>query len=812
MVRKKISVIIKVLVFAFVLLLRNNIIIAGQIKNDGKFHIITNPKNHNQKILNNRFEVIMSSQIGYDSYNNSITQDIGIVYDEKDGSEKFIYKNDLRNDYEDTNYLRTWPDLQYVDEVVDYNIYSLDADYDGGSYRCKNKVVLYGLNGKEKVNEFNDLVFEKMYNNKFYYSIDKFHPKFYIWDVKLNETKYIGQYSNCIFLDGEGIVEYEGLKINDDNINNYYKMKIINKHKNIEKELDGYKYDNKIVLNGKVYYVIKYDLDVFDVKYVSDSNYKMKKTFYNLLDENLNIVLREDIIDDEISDTTLENSNKYQQIIEKYRKNDGELSFFEKIGIDHKYLSYTINTKEMKLLFFKCDDGYYIYNENGKRVNKVFKKRIDVAAFDSSLLRTIFVTADEQKYRDYFSLDIDLVTKNIIYDKRTKIIFPGKKSYGYYAITNIDVTDSVLDYYDENTPKKMYTYKLYNLASDDEIVTFNITEQEFNIICIYEEDISNVYLFLDKKIYDTNCNLKIDNVEGYYVFENKLIVSNKLDNMSKIYDKDLNFIKDINVVFSYSNDYFNNMLNENYIILFEENRNCCILDKKSNDLKFKDLIVFDPIYKRINEKNGKTTIKGQGLIWIKDISGKISIINRDLVPIYVFNEAMYKVRDIYETEKDGKKYYDVMYDLSAELILDDDYNEVEKKDNNLNIRIEDKYMDEYIDTTKYGENGELKYWDLLMDDNYKYGSDENNNDIKSGFRIEKYKIRGKALYKIKNDEKVIASSLIDIINCNNNYFTYWKAYEYGLMDYDGNILVKFPIFDDTEEEARNRYDMSFRGD
>lgn len=39
------------------------------------------------------------------------------------------------------------------------------------------------------------------------------------------------------------------------------------------------------------------------------------------------------------------------------------------------------------------------------------------------------------------------------------------------------------------------------------------------------------------------------------------------------------------------------------------------------------------------------------------------------------------------------------------------------------------------------------------------------------------------------------------MNFYENYFTYQKGFEYGLMDYDGNVLAKFSIFDDTEEEV-----------
>ena len=76
---------------------------AGQLKDNSKFHMIINPINGNQKILNDKFEVLLSSQVGYSRYYNTKSQDIGIVYDEKTNEEKFLYKNYIRYNSVDLN-------------------------------------------------------------------------------------------------------------------------------------------------------------------------------------------------------------------------------------------------------------------------------------------------------------------------------------------------------------------------------------------------------------------------------------------------------------------------------------------------------------------------------------------------------------------------------------------------------------------------------------------------------------------------------------------------------------------------------------
>ena len=103
--------------------------------------------------------------------------------------------------------------------------------------------------------------------------------------------------------------------------------------------------------------------------------------------------------------------------------------------------------------------------------------------------------------------------------------------------------------------------------------------------------------------------------------------------------------------------------------------------------------------------------------------------------------------------------------------------------------------DRFSSYTKYAQ--ESKYWEIKDFDFYSLNETNRENEkIKNGYKIVDDGL-GKSL--IKNN-KVIISDCKYITNCNDNYFTYQKGFKYGIMNYIGDKLAEFSIYDDTEEE------------
>lgn len=705
---------------------------AGQLKDNSKFHMIINPINGNQKILNDKFEVLLSSQVGYSRYYNTKSQDIGIVYDEKTNEEKFLYKNYIRYNSVDLNNIIYGDNIQrssYKDEIADWYWIEKEANYDGGSYRYANKIIFYSLDGKDIIKEFNDVSFKKFYNGNFYYSTGKENPNFYIWNAFTDKTEYIGKYSNCYILDEGNLIMYQCKK--DDMVNEVAKDEILICARTFgtKKIISDYYYFDTILINKQRYFIICYNKRLYHTDNWSDNS-----RFYNLLDSNFNFVFVNDFYCEDFENENNNISiNKITNLINNNVSNNN-ISFYDSIGLNQRNLIYVFQTKECTLYMFKNDKGYVIYNEKGKRCTNIYKNYIDIAKSSEHLFDTYFMTADDNDCKIYFYIDKSFTVKEISYDRNTKLILAD---YGYYAKTNIDIEDSAFSY-DEDTyekEKKKYKFNIYNIHNSN--FNMSICEessmQDFEVIRCEKDNKFNDYFVYDLSVY---------NSLGKLIFHSD---SNR-----------------INVI-------------GNTMLIVSEYNNCKTMIYNFEGEK---VIEFDDFYCRNAKK----------CLYDNDV-------NRFIV---------------LSCEKNNKRF-DKIFDVVEMKILKDDeminkinkQNSSIKSDNEKKINIDetnelvheyDTY-DRFSSYTKYAQ--ESKYWEIKDFDFYSLNeTNKENEKIKNGYKIVDDGL-GKSL--IKNN-KVIISECKYITNCNDNYFTYQKGFKYGIMNYIGDKLAEFSIYDDTEEE------------
>ena len=538
---------INVIFIAFLLLIKSNSS-AAIIKDNSRFHIITNPINANQKILDSNYEVLLTSKASVNSYHGTKAQDIGIVYDEKDWEEKYLFKNYIRNNYVDLNYLRAEETI-YVDELADYEIYKEWQNHDGGDYRYANKIIFYDLTGENIIREFEDLGFKKFYNGKFYYEEKPNDPQFYIWDSKTNEIENVGKYAICKMIDEDKLIVFEvmGRKTHDENEIFNDKVLFYDSSNNKKVEFLGYNFSDIIEVGGEKYYKIYYIKEVF--KKSEKSSYEIQKVynrFFNLVDEKLNKVLKNDINEIQfVRDNKFdENTINYKKIIEENKRNDPkDNTVLENIGISPANIIKIYEFEDGLVYLVKNKKKFSLYNQDGKQIGKTHEDIIHAGYLDKSLYNSLFLTPDENSLRNYFYISDDNKEIQVEYNRNT-MLYNG--NYGYYALTNIDVTDSELNYIDENVDSPEYMFNICNLKNKNINFTVNSKQRGISVYRLDENDLNYDLVLIDEKLYNIKGEEKKDKVVYCNVLEDKLYVRENLKETEVfVYDKYLKLIDTI---------------------------------------------------------------------------------------------------------------------------------------------------------------------------------------------------------------------------------------------------------------------------
>ena len=250
----------------------------------------------------------------------------------------------------------------------------------------------------------------------------------------------------------------------------------------------------------------------------------------------------------------------------------------------------------------------------------------------------------------------------------------------------------------------------------------------------------------------------------------------------------------------------------------------CEKDNKFNDYFVYDLSVYNSLGKLIfHSDSNRINVIGNTMLIVSEYNNcKTMIYNFEGEKVIEFDDFYCRnaKKCLYDNdvnrfivlscEKNNKRF-DKIFDVVEMKILKDDeminkinkQNSSIKSDNDKKINIDetnelvheyDTY-DRFSSYTKYAQ--ESKYWEIKDFDFYSLNeTNKENEKIKNG-----YKIVDDGLSKslIKNN-KVIISECKYITNCNDNYFTYQKGFKYGIMNYIGDKLAEFSIYDDTEEE------------
>ena len=486
----------------------------------------------------------------YSDYNSTLD----IVVDSKTNEDLLIYKEYTNYGKVDQNYILpgthdyTIKNFDYIEDYYIYNFYRGNGNYDGGNYRLVNKRKYYNLNGKDKILELDDVVFQMAYDKNFYYAINDEYPKMYIRDLNTNEERFIGEFKNLKVYDDKTLIfetkrEYYGVgnELNDRRVgfcsaNDIDNLKIY----------EGYNFSNAINVEGEEYYVIHYFID--SVNTMARAKYdEYYDTFecINLLDKNFNKVLKEDI----------KTKGKYNRFIDYKKKLEenkqsepNEISIFDKLNINvnqiYLYIDDFLNKKEYYII--KENNGnneyYYLINDVGKKLSEkylynltlVLSNETDEHNYNFEGKRLIFVSSDENKLKNYYVLENEVFTK-IEYDKTKKFVIYNDD---YYSVSDWDISKL---YYDKDS-----NYKFINEGI--ETITFYKIGEKFPLFSVERKvekgeaenvDIleynGNLYYYKETILYDTNGNA-VSEKEKKDINEYLKSVKEKKENNKELYN------------------------------------------------------------------------------------------------------------------------------------------------------------------------------------------------------------------------------------------------------------------------------------
>ena len=473
----------------------------------------------------------------------------------------------------------------------------------------------------------------------------------YLYNINTKVNKKIGNYRTLDLYDNKIILYsardfYNGVSTADIQNISFYDLNM-----NLIKTFEGYSKIDYTKMNNEEYYVLTYN------KRVKNKKDNEVIRFANFLDKNLNIVFNKDIfVDYERIDYDFD----YNKIFNEYKLKNENLSFGPHDNLlDMKNVELIIELDYENLYIVSDKKGFYICDKDSIIIGDVFDKHIYLCNYANTRDKLIFsYRTDEISYfKDYRSGDNvydfnelkekslyidteninseDIIKVNIIYDffciNQNKFVFLPKIDdtvivplrfdglYAYYDISGNNgykfIKKSKKDNY------KNFINKIYDL--DGNVVTDKVP--------VYYK--ANLYKIEDKYFIDTDNGVSYSTGISLYDFNGNILFEDyyeKYDELSyqqldkylfvsgyeqidkkwksfyRIYDKDLNIIKEINDI-KYT--YYGIKSDENFVYIEYRYNNGDFFETEIYDKNFKFI---KTVKDRVEIKNIKKTKKING--------------------------------------------------------------------------------------------------------------------------------------------------------------------------------------------------------
>lgn len=722
---------------------------------------IKNPLTGNHKIINNNGIELLRSDKYYD-YNDSMKNgDVGIINDEISGKQILIYKtipNVSAKNRKDTISPNVPEKYSYKEwRYYEINLFADEAPNYGDPYSLISKTTLYDLNGNYIGKDILALTNYKLYGEKFFYSIN-YMPELHLYNLFTKEDSVIGQYRNIT-------------KVNDTYIaygmNNSPGVFFFNEQN--QNTHSDYYYLMDIKINNKTYYIVNRNETYFKsiISGYSDNSYN--RYFINLIDEQFNKVFDSDI--------DIRNTNNDKPLNDLIKNIDFENLLKNKSTNAHVIINghndyeklATLETKFGNFFLIKKDKKYAIYDESLVPVSDQYDNCLDFIRKDNDDNNIVWTVPDSKIRKTVLYYD-GTKFKELQYDKNRYINF---KKGGYYVIT-----EEIRDYNDGDD--RYINPTIIGNFNNDIKYEFQGKYDDANIINID----NNNYFYLtgiDKDIYDVKGTKLFENVVMFEKLDDKVILSiyNKDNDERHTYIYDSSFQHILHSL----DEYFKSIRKvsfgkkEYYSLYSDGFRKYFELDFSGSSESYDiEHIVIDketnenvPGMKQVRyyktKKNGYT-----GAV----IDENFNV----LIPIWDSgNETVYRC-------KKGNIYFYIIHFPFYKIHKFEVYNEL------FNL----------VEEREYSTNNGYEEMDNIRNYLFAKYADQKTNKLPDSYKVS-YENKKWTLIN-KKTGKTIVENYKELYDFTDTYFCFYNGYKYGLMDYNGNVLAEFSIFDDINDETR----------
>ena len=518
----------------------------------------------------------------------------------------------------------------------------------------------------------------------------------YLYNFNNKKNKKIGNYRVLDLYDNKIILYsardfYNGVETIDKSNVSIYDMNM-----NLIKTFDGYTKIDYAKINNEEYFVLSYN------KRVKNKNNDEVVRFVNFVDKNLNIVFDKDILVDYES---IDYDFDYNKVFNdnKLEKENSIIGPHEKL-LNMENVQLIIELDNENLYIVSDNKGFYICDEDNIIIGDVFDKHIYLCNYANTRDKLIFsYRTDEVSYfkEVYYNNDEilylsslnfvkdEIMEANIIYDHfcivNNNLLYLPKIAdmvivpldydglYGYYEISGSNLYQYAKKF--KSDIYKNFENKIFdlegNLITDKVIVTYQanlykIDDKYFidnhNVDSYLVKD--NLYDFEGKALFDFEKD-RIDET-SYHELDNYLVVGcreyidKKWKNVLKIYDKDLNIVKEINEI---KDTRYVIESDENYVYILYEYYNGDYFEADIYDKDFNFIKTAKGIEEIKNIKNIKKTKNINGdkdlIIYKNERKVEMPIVWRKRYTFFV-NDKRNRY-SLYDQEKEAYLFKDYKY-------------------------------------------------------------------------------------------------------------------------------------------------------
>lgn len=489
----------------------------------------------------------------------------------------------------------------------------------------------------------------------------------------------------------------------------------------------------------------------------------------------------------------------------KYFKENGELDYeynypsyrMELYDIDGKYIGYNMenisyisNVIGDKVLYYKDVEGMankhaFLYDIKTKKEEKakypcvevIKDKKIIVMSYypytEDGKRETLICDYDfnEIKKIDNYNFNYDMYVKDKTYIK----VSTAKKEDGenkmYYNI--LDKSYGFI--FDEDLDTDIYANDdgIGEVNSDKRIVQYDFINDK--LIKDEKKEVDNRKINLEKEIKDGEL---IGITDGYY--------KKNENGKTLIYDNDLNLTMTLNKKYNY-------MVNYKYgedIVYIGDNG---YYDEKK-EMWVEENDVYDKNGKLIFEKCSMPDVtQEEGLIYI---DGRFYDFEFNIVKDMGDN----KRNDRFDWHKVGEKTF-FANRYTKDYMLNEKYNVYDGKLNLLYEDVEDSDFYSLKNSYSIVKDGKTTVYDINGQIKKKF----DEPITLSRYNDEKYMIcfnKNTKRYSIMDENfNILLSNYKMLTDLQDDYCTFVNGFKYGLVDYEGKILLSFSIFDTMKDDA-----------